>query len=189
MPVTLTDEQVAQLRSELEAGKRARNVEDMVNGIWNDQLLGADAKALFKRKYPDVPIEGYDQEQRLNARLDAAEKERKESERKQREQQQDDEYKAKRKETQERHGFTDDAMQRLEKMMVERNIGNYEDAAELMAAREPRPSDDRGGTGDRFWGYQHQDTFKKIATDPEKWAYDELLQAARNDERRSRNQY
>jgi hypothetical protein len=188
MPVTLTDEQIQQLNAQLEAGKRSRQVEDMVNGIWTDPALSNEAKALFKRKYPDIPIEGYDVEQKVNARLDAEKKERDDAERKAREERQDNHQREQRKKTQADYGFTDDAMTRLEQLMVERNIGDYEVAAEYLASREPKPSDDQGGYNSHYWNHQDQDQFKAIASDPEKWAYNEILTAARADQQRQRQQ-
>ena len=187
MPITLTDEQVAQFRTELEHGRRARNVEDMVNGIWNDPVLSAEAKALFKKKYPEVPIPEYDLERKVEQRFAEREKKEADAKRKEKETAQDEDFKSKRKKTQDDFGFTDDAMGRLETLMRERGIGDYEVAAEYFAAREPKPSDARDALGPR-WGFQDQNSFDEISKDPEKWAHSQILQAARTDQQREKQQ-
>ena len=60
MPLTLSDEQVTQLRAQLEEGKRNKEVADFANAIWNDPALSDEAKALAKRKFPDTPIPDHD---------------------------------------------------------------------------------------------------------------------------------
>jgi hypothetical protein len=187
MPITLTDEQVAQFRAELEAGRRAKNVEDMVNGIWNDPALTNEAKALFKKKYPDVPIPDYDVERKVEQRFAERDKKEADAKKKEREAAQDEDFKSRRKRTQDDYGFTDDAMGRLEKLMNERGIGDYEVAAEYFAAREPKPSDARDAHGPR-WGFQDDKAFDEIAKDPEKWAHSQILQAARTDQQREKQQ-
>lgn len=187
MPTTLTDEQVAKLKEQLDAGARAKNVADMVDAIYNDPSLGREARALIKKKFPDLPIPDYDVEVKVETRLEADKREREEAERKKREAEEDARYKSQRQKTQEEYGFTDEAMGRMEKLMTERNIGDYEVAATYFAAKEPKPMDDRGGES-RYWNHTDKDSFKEISADPEEWARKQILQAARNDEQKLRTQ-
>ena len=53
MPKQLTDEEFARLSS------RAQ-VADFVEGIYNDPQLNREAKALIKKKYPQITIPDYD---------------------------------------------------------------------------------------------------------------------------------
>ena len=187
MPTTLTDEQVAKLKEQLDAGSRAKQVADMVDAIYNDPALGREARALIKKKFPDLPIPDYDVEVKVESRLEADKREREEAEKKRREAEEDERYKSQRQKTKDDYGFTDEAMERVEKLMTERNIGDYEVAATYFAAKEPKPADDRGGEG-RYWNHGKGDDFKEISADPEEWARKQILQAARNDEQRLRTQ-
>lgn len=187
MPQTLTDEQVAALRKQLDEGARAKQVSDMVEAIYNDPTLGVEARALIKKKFPDLPIPDYDVEQKVTARLDAERKEREDAAKKQREAEEDERYKSQRKRTQEEYGFTDAAMSEVEKLMTEKNIGDYDVAAQYFASKQPQPTNDRGDQG-RYWNHGQGETFKEISADPEEWARKQILQAARNDEQRLRQQ-
>ena len=112
-----------------------RQVADFVESIYNDPQLTREAKALIKKKYPNLQIADYDIEQKVEARFAKDAEERRTKEDNERKAREDTAFKEKRGDTQKRYGFTDDAMKRLETMMVERNIGDYEVAAEYMASR------------------------------------------------------
>jgi|SRR5215469_3186349 len=185
MPVTLTDEQVAELRQRLGQAETNRQIAEAASGVWNDPEFGDEAKRLWKRKYPDTSIPDFDLEQRINKRLDS-EREEREAERKaSRDREQDQRIAAQRKEVQDSYGFTDDAMKRLEDFMVERNVGDYEVAAEHFASRNPRMSDGQdAGYDSQFWHHERQDTFKEIAADPEEWGRKEILKTLREGEQR-----
>lgn len=178
MPRQLTDEEYNFLQAR-------RQVADFVESIYNDPQLNREAKALIKKKYPNLQIPDYDIEQRVEDRLSKDREERETAEQAKRRQEEDERFKKQRKATQDKYQFTDEAMTRLENMMIERNIGNYEDAAELMAAREPKPM---GATDDNhFYHFDKQDTFKEIAKDPEAWGRGEIMKAIRTDQERARN--
>ena len=117
MPVTLTDEQIATLRAERERWQRDRAIADASTEIWNHQQWGDEAKALWKKAFPDARIDGFDTEQRINARLDKERQEREEREAQARQKAEDDEWKSRRQATKEKHNLTDDAMERLEVML------------------------------------------------------------------------
>lgn len=178
MPRQLTDEEFNFLQGR-------RQVADFVESIYNDPQLNREAKALIKKKYPALQIPDYDIETRVEQRFDRERQEREAERERQRKAEEDARFTKQRTETQKRFGFTDEAMTRLEQMMIDRNIGNYEDAAELMAAREPKQSSATHDTG--FWNHEKQDTFKEIAKDPEAWGRNEIMNAIHADQDRARN--
>lgn len=184
MPVTLTDEQLAQLRTQLEAGQRAQAIAEGATQIWNDPELSDAAKALWKKKFPEGKIPEYDIEQKVMARLDKEKSDREAAEKAKRDKEADEEYSRKRKATQEKYKFTDDAMGRLEQLMTERNVGDYDVAASFFASQEPQPSDGEGYDG-QYWHHERAPEYKEIAQDPEGYARRAILQAIRNDQRRT----
>lgn len=163
-----------------------RQVADFVESIWNDPQLNMEAKALIKKKYPNLAIPEYDLEQRVTQRLNEERQAREqvEVERKQVEDQRKfDELRSK---TQKDYGFTDDAMKDMEKMMVERNIGDYEVAAEYVASKKPKPSEST--YQDQYWHHEKQPGWGEITKDPEGWARGEILKTLYDQQQRNRNQ-
>jgi hypothetical protein len=77
-------------------------------------------------------------------------------------------------------------MNDLEKMMIERNIGDYEVAATYHAAKNPKTSDPTAAYQDQYWNHGRGDAWKEIATDPEAWGRKELMAAMKRDAERSR---
>lgn len=181
MPMTLSDEQIAYLRNR-------ENVANFADALYNDPTISTELKRLIKRKHPDLPIPDYDAEQRLNARFDAEKKEREDAETKARNDKELADWQAERDRVREKHKFTEDAMERMEKMMLERRIGNYEDAAELMIAREPKTSSPTQELDDRLWHHNRNEQFKEIAKDPQGWARNELMAAMARDKARAETQ-
>lgn len=161
-----------------------RQVADFVESIWNDPQLNTEAKALIKKKYPNLQIPEYDLEQRVTQRLneERAAREQVEITRKQAE----DKHKFDeiRTQTQKEYGFTDQAMEDMEKMMVERNVGDYEVAARYMASKEPKVSEVT--YQDQYWNHDKSPQWGEVAKDPEGWARGELLKTLRNEQQRSR---
>ena len=178
MPRTISDEEYAHLLGR-------KQVADFVEPIYNSPQFGSEARGLLKKAYPNLQIEGYDLKQELQGEINQVRQERIDSERKRAETEEQDKFKKLRKQTQDQYKFTDDAMRRLEDMMIERNIGNYEDAAILMAAKEPRTADPTPGS-QRYWSHEKQDGFAEISKDPERWGFNELLGAAERDAARER---
>ena len=176
MPRQVSDEEYNFLQ-------QRRNVADFVESIYNDPTLAKDAKALIKRKYPNLPIPDYDIENRVNQTLAADRDARQKEEDKKRQDEEDERFKRIRQKTKDDYGFTDDAMDRLEKMMVEKNIGDYEVAASYMASKEPKPVE---ATARSHWNHEKQDGFKEIAKYPEGWARDQIMGAIQADERAAR---
>jgi hypothetical protein len=185
MPVTLNDQEVAQLRGEREQWLRDRQIAEFANAIWSDPTLSDEAKALAKKKFPNTQIPDYDLRQEfkaeLKARDDAVAKEKEDAEKKRA----NDYYANQRKDVQERHGFTDDAMERMETMMRDKRVYDYEVAAEHFASKQPKPIENTAGG--HFWNHQKQDVFKQIVADPEEYAFQEIVSAIGRDEANARN--
>ena len=188
MPVTLTDEQVAELRTRLGISETNARIAEAAAGLWNDPDTSAEAKALWKRKYPDSDLgDAYNVEQRLNARLDRQEQDAQKREREAREKAIDEQIASKRRDAQERHRATDDAMKRLEDWMVEKNVGDYDVAAEHFFTRQPGTSNgDDSAFDSQFWHHDRSDLFKEISADPEEWGRKEILKTIREGEQRNR---
>ena len=161
-----------------------RQVADFVESIYNDPALAKEAKALIKKKYPGLAIPDYDIEQKVEQRFEEERQQRDTEAEERKRRDEDEKFRKLRKKTQDDYGFTDDAMTRLEQMMIDRNIGDYEAGAALMAAREPKAAD--ATQGSQFWRHQDNDTFKEISKDPEKWAEREIMGAIRADQERDR---
>ena len=182
MPVTLTDEQAAEVRARLQAAERNKQIADMVNGIYNDPALGVEARNLIKKKYPNLQMPDHDLRTEFNARLDAERKARDDAIKAEKEAEAESNRQTRRKAAQEKYSFTDDGMKQVEDVMVERNIGDYDVAAHYVAAQRPQPTDDTG-FDTHFWNHGRSEEEKKIAQDPEGWARTEILKAARNEQR------
>lgn len=181
MPVTLTDEQAVALRNEYEGLRRKGQVADRATKIWNDPKFSDRAKALWKEAFPEDAISDYDLKAEVFGRLDKEKKDRDDAERSAREKAADDRVRSQRADTQKSYGFTDDAMKRLEDLMVEKNIGDYEAAATYFASKEPKPVEEAGHG--HFWNHDKADQFKEVAKDPEGWGYDEIHKAVVADAR------
>lgn len=168
--------------------QQRKQVADFVESIYNDPALSREAKSLIKKKYPTLQIPDYDIEEKVTARLDADKKEREDADAKKRQEAEDDRISGIRKQTQADYGFTDEAMGKLEKLMIDRNIGDYEVAANYMAAKEPKASDAAGGEWDNTrWHHERKDGFAEISKDPEGWGRNEIMKAIQTDQDRERN--
>ena len=163
-----------------------KQIADFVETIYNDPVLSKEAKALIKKKYPDMQIPDYDIEQRVEQRLAEDRKAREDKENEQRQQSDQDRFQNLRKETQNKYGFTDKAMEELEQFMVDNNVGSYEVAAGYKASKEPKPSDVTFNDG--RWNHDKAPNFKEVAADPEGWGRSEILKALYNDEERRKQQ-
>ena len=180
MPREITDQEYDFLKG------RAQ-VADFVESIYNDPALTREAKALIKKKYPQMQIPDYDIEERIEQRLDKERKEREENESKRTQEERDKHFKDVRSKTQKEYGFTDEGMADIEKFMLERNIGDYEVAASYRAAKEPKQSDaDQDSGRDHYWNHSQQEGFAEISKEPERWAEREILGAIRRDNERAR---
>lgn len=179
MPREISDEEFNFLQGR-------RQIADFVESIYNDPSLNKEAKKLIKKKYPNLQIPDHDLEEKIESRFAAEKKARDDAEATVKRKKQDDEIAATRKRVQEDYGLNDDGMKKLEDMMVERNIGDYEAAAVYFASKEPRTSEPT--YDNQFWNHHNKDEFKTIAADPEGWARKEILRAVTADERTARGQ-
>jgi hypothetical protein len=180
MPREISDEEYQFLQ-----GKR--QIADFVETIYQNPKFANKAKALIKEAYPNINIPDFDIRTEVTQRLDAEAQARRDAEEATKVAKEDEEWRRVRKQTQESYGFTDEAMQRLERIMVEKKIGDYEVAATYLTSREPKaiePGFDQG-----HWHHERQDGFKEIIKDPESWARNELIQAMHRDEQKSKQRY
>lgn len=179
MPRTIPDEEYTFLQGR-------RQIADFVESIYQDPALNKEAKALIKKKYPNMQIADYDLEMKLEERLAAEKKERDDREAEQRKKADEQKFNDMRSETQKRYGFTDKAMEELEQFMVENNVGSYEVAAGYKAHKEPKPSDVTFNDG--RWNHDKAPGYQEIAKDPEGWGRGELLKTLYGMQERERNQ-
>lgn len=184
MPITLSDDQVADLRRQLDEGRRNKEVADFANAIWNDPALSEEAKALAKRKFPETPIPDYDLRKEVFGRLDKERQERDEAAKKAKEDAERERYESQRSKVQRDYGFTDDAMTRMETEMNERRVYDYEAMAPYFASKEPKPIETT--QSGHFWRHDKQDVFKQIAADPEDYAFNEIVKAIQTDDQQRR---
>ena len=77
-------------------------------------------------------------------------------------------------------------MTELEKMMVERGVGDYEVAAHWKAAKDPKPVEAQYNDG--HWNHSKKEGWEQIAKDPEGWARSQLMGAATRDIERAKGQ-
>lgn len=181
MPRTISDEEYNHL-----VGRKT--VADFVEPIYNSKELGAEARALIKKAYPNLQIEGFDLKQELKSEIDLVRNEFRETERQRKDREETEKFQQVRKKTQDEFKFTEEGMRKLEDLMVERNIGDYRAGALLMASEQPRAVESHIGPAQHYWNHEKQDGFAEISKDPEKWGMGELLKAAERDSQRARSQ-
>jgi hypothetical protein len=157
-------------------------VADFVQPVYDNPKLSNRAKALLKEQYPHLQIPDFDMRQEMEGRFAAEDKRRADEEEKKKRDEEDAAWRAERKKVQDQYGFSDEKMGQMDKMMYERQIGNYEDAAALTAMREPKVSEPTYDS--HFWRHERQDNFAEIAKDPEGWGRAEIMKALQADQRR-----
>ena len=158
MPRTIPDEEYTFLQGR-------RQIADFVESIYQYPTLNKEAKALIKKKYPNLAIPDYDLETNVDERFAAEKKERDDRETEQRTTAEKERFQNVRKGTQDKYGFTDKAMEELEQFMVDENVGSYEVAAGYQASKKPKPSDVTFNDG--RWNHDKAPGFSEIAKDPE----------------------
>ena len=162
-------------------------VANVANALWNDPELGPQAKALLKKKMPNLQIPDHDIRSEMRREFDARDRKHHEEREAERVAKEDAYWKGERSRIQKEYGYTDDGIKDLEKMMLEKNIGDYEVAATYHAAKNPKPSEPTStGYKDPYYNYGKSDTFKEIAKDPEEWGRNEILKALHNDQSRQK---
>ena len=184
MPLTLDDAQVAKLRAFEAEAARNKEIAEFTNAILNDPALSNEAKALIKKKWPDLQIPDYDMRQYIDSQLKARDDERVKLEKEKTDNEAKERFASQRRSVQEQYQFTDDAMTRMEAEMEKRKVYDYEAMAPFFASKEPKPIENT--TGGHFWNHHKQDTFKQIVSDPEDYAFNEIARAVQADDQRRR---
>ena len=177
MPRTVTDEEYNFLQNK-------RMTADFVESIYNDPVLNKEAKALIKRKYPNLAIPDYDLENRVEARLSAADQAKAKEASDAAAKADRDAWNASRAKVKKQYGFTDEAMADLEKWMHEKAVADHEVAAEYRASKNPQTSSPTYDS--QFWHHESAPNFAEIAKDPEAWGRKEILGAIHRDEASAR---
>lgn len=177
MPRELSDAEFAHLMNR-------KQVADFVESIYNDPQLAPEAKRLIKKKYPTLSIPDFDLESKIDSRFADEDKKRADAEKAAREKEEDALYARQRKEVQDEYGFTEEAMKKLEDLMVERSIGNYKTAAEYMAAKEPKSSE--ASYDQTRWNFEKRPESAEIAKDPEAWGRNEIMKSLHADAQRAK---
>jgi hypothetical protein len=179
MPREISDEEYNFLQ-------QRRQVADFVEPIYNHPQWGKEAKRLIKKVYPQTKIPDLDIEDQVNARLDADKKQREDEKAAEAEKTQHDAWQRKRASVRKEYGFTDEGMERLEKFMLDNNVGSYEVAASYMASKEPQTSAPEYDAG--HWHHERQEGWGDMAKDPEAYARNEIIQAIYRDQQQQKAQ-
>jgi len=178
MPRTISDEEYAYLQ-----GKR--QTADLVEGLYNDPNYRRRSQQLLKEKYPNLPIPEFDLDQKIEDRFAQRDKKENDAAAEAKKKADDERYAADRARVQKQYGFTDEAMTRLEKTMVDKQVWDYDIAASWMAAREPKSSEAQWDN--TRWNHEKQQGWGDIAKDPEAWGRSEIMGAIFRDQERARN--
>ena len=177
MPRTISDQEYDWLQQK-------RQNADLAESIFNDPALSNDAKALIKKKHPNMPIADYDLRQEWRSELAQFRKERDDAENDKKLKERDADVRRLRDECQKKYGATDEAMKDLEEFMKKEFIGNYDVAATYRFAHNPATSEPTFSDG--LWNHMKQPGAEEIAKDPEGWARTEILKAFHADAQRAR---
>jgi hypothetical protein len=178
---TISEEQAQQIRQQLEENQRLRQALQGAQELWNDPQLGREAKALWKKKWPDAQIDGFDQEQRLNEIVTDFDKKREDEKKEAAIKERADRLASQREEVRQRGNYTDDGMKNLEKMMQERDIIDYEAGDLLFRQKNPPPSDGVSDVDSHYMNYDRHPAAQELARDPERWGFNELVKAVERD--------
>ena len=180
----ITDEQAAQIKQIIEERNQLQQIVRGAQELWNDPKTSARAKALWKEKWPDADIPGFDQEQKLTGIVNDFEKKRQDEKKEAEIKEHQDRLARQRADVMQRGSYTEDGMHKLEALMKERDILDYEAGDLLFRAKNPMPSD---GAADadaaHYWNYDKQPEAQEIARDPERWGFEELRKAVDADAR------
>lgn len=177
MPRTISDEEYQFLQNK-------RMTADFVEGIYNDPALNKEAKALIKKKHPNLAIPDYDLEQKVEARLSAADQKKAQEAAEAQAKADRDAWNRSRAKVQKEYGFTDEAMKDLEQWMHDKAVADHEVAAEYRASKNPQTSQPTYDS--QFWHHEKAPDFAAITKDPEAWGRNEILTAIHRDEERAR---
>jgi hypothetical protein len=177
MPREISDQEAAYYENR-------RMVADFMESIYNDPAHNKEVKQIIKKKFPNLQIPDYDLERKVEERFAKEKKDRDDSAEEKRKKDEKDKWDKDRKAAQDKYRYNDEDMKRLEKMMVELEIPNYDVAATYMRSQEPAASEPANES--RYWRHDQQEGFAEIAKDPEKWGEKEILKALRTDQERAK---
>lgn len=177
MPRTISDEEYNFLTNK-------RMTADFVESIYNDPVLNREAKQLIKKKYPNLAIPDFDLENKVEARLSAAEQAKAKEAADAAAARDREAWNRSRSKVQKQYGFTDEGMKDLEQWMHEKAVADHEVAAEYRAAKNPQTSSPTYDS--QFWHHEQAPDFAAITKDPEAWGRNEILTAIHRDEERAR---
>lgn len=177
MPRTISDE-------EYNFYQNKRMTADFVESIYNDPALNKEAKRLIKKKYPQLPIPDYDLEEKVEARLGAAEQAKQKEAAEAAAKRDQDNWNASRERVKKTYGYTDETLPELERWMHEKAVADHEVAASYRASKNPKTSEPTFDS--QYWHHEKGPDFAEIAKDPEGWGRREILSAIRKDEERAR---
>lgn len=169
MPREISDEEYSWLQSR-------RQVADLADSIWNDPILGREAKSLLKKKMPNAQIPDHDIRAEMQQEFAARDQRQHEEREAYRIAQEDAYWKRERDRVKTENNYNDDEIKDLEKFMVENNVGSYEVASAYRKSKMPKPSEPTM-VRDPHWNIGKSDAFKEIAKDPEEWGKSEIMKA------------
>jgi hypothetical protein len=169
MPREISDEEFNFLQNR-------RQVADVADMLWNDPLLGPEAKALLKKKMPELVIPEHDIRNEIRQEFAVRDQKANEERENERIAKEDAYWRGQRKKTMDEYGMPEEKMKEMEKWMYENNVGSYEVAATYHAAKNPKPSQP-AGYKDPYWNHTKSDLFQQIAKDPEEWGRSEIIKA------------
>lgn len=173
MPRTISDQEYAALMGH-------KQVSEFIGSIYDDPKLNREAKALIKKKYPHLQIAGYDTEQRVEELLTKEREERLATEQRKA-------FEERREATRKKYEMTDKGLEDLEKFMVEKNVGDYDVAAQHVINQKPKTIEP-GFQQQHFWNHEKAPNFKDIIADPDKWGHDEIMKTLTEQQERERHQ-
>ena len=177
MPRTISDEEYQFLTNK-------RMTADFVESIYNDPVLNREAKALIKKKFPNLAIPDFDLENKVEARLSAAEQAKAKEAADAAAARDRDAWNRSRAKVQKEYGFTDEGMKDLEQWMHDKAVADHEVAAEYRASKNPQTSSPTYDA--QFWHHEKAPDFVEITKDPEAWGRKEILSAIYKDEATAR---
>lgn len=175
----ISDEEYAYLHAK-------KQTADFAETFWNDPKWNKELKRIIKGKYPQIPIQDYDLEMKLEAQLAAQKKERDDAEQAAKQKAEDERWQSQRRKVQAEYSYTDDGMGELDKWMADKGVGDYEVAASYRESKKPRVSEPTWDS--TRWNHSKQAGYDEIAKDPENWGFKQIAEAAQReiDNRKSR---
>jgi len=164
----------------------AHTQKQFTDEIFNDPELNDDARRLINRKHPNLDQGTWSSEQRLKAEIAALRKEKEDEKKAAEDAKRTDRWQQRKDAAQKKYGLTDEAMGKVEQIMKDEEIYSYEEAAQTLTSREPKPIE--ATMNNHYWNYEKQDGFKDIAADPEKWGFNTLFKDVSRLQQKQRNE-